>query len=362
MELIGQSVNSEEEAYNLYNTYALRVGFGIRRDSQRLKADGSGITTKRYCCSKQGTKRSILSKNEEHIDTRSYRKKVTRVGCKAMVQFSIDRNGVWTVTRHDKIHNHPFCDLSKRHLLKSQRTVTPDQLELLKLMHSSRIKVSDVMRLLKKEVGGSPALGFTNKDAYNALAADKRKHLDGTDTNTLMGKLNQRKSEDQNFYFAFEFDEEASLTSIFWRDSMMREDYNIFGDVVVFDTTYRTNKYDMICAPFVGMNHHNKNIMLGCGFILNERIESFIWLFRTFLSSMEGKHPRTIMTDQAPSIAAAIRLVFPQAKHRLCIWHIIENSKIHIRMLRSQHGFIERFNKILMHCDTEVEFNHHWTR
>ena len=87
-----------------------------------------------------------------------------------------------------------------------------------------------------------------------------------------MGKLNQRKSEDQNFYFAFEFDEEASLTSIFWRDSMMREDYNIFGDVVVFDTTYRTNKYDMICAPFVGMNHHNKNIMLGCGFILNERI------------------------------------------------------------------------------------------
>jgi len=76
-------------------------------------------------------------------------------------------------------------------------------------MQSSRIKVSDAMRLLKKEVGGSPTLSFTNKDAYNALAADKRKHLDGTDTNTLMGKLNQRKSEDQNFYFAFEFDEEV---------------------------------------------------------------------------------------------------------------------------------------------------------
>ena len=70
----------------------------------------------------------------------------------------------------------------------------------------------------------------------------------------------------------------------------------------------------------------------------------------------------TIMTDQALSIAAAIRSVFPQAKHRLCIWHIIENSKIHIRMLLSQRGFIEKFNKILMHCDTEAEFNHHWTR
>jgi len=45
----------------------------------------------------------------------------------------------------------------------------------------------------------------------------------------------------------------------------MIEDYNLFGDVVVFDTTYRTNEYEMTCASFVGMNHHNKNIMLGCG-------------------------------------------------------------------------------------------------
>ena len=89
--------------------------------------------------------------------------------------------------------------------------------------------MSDAMQLLNKGVGVSPALGFTNKDSYNALAADNRKHLDDTDTNTLNGKLNQRKGEDQNFYFAFEFDEEASLTSIFWRDSLMREDYNLFG-------------------------------------------------------------------------------------------------------------------------------------
>ena len=153
------------------------------------------------------------------------------------------------------------------------------------------------MRMLKKEVGSSPALGFTNKDAYNALASDKRKNLDGTHGNPLMGKLNQRKVDDQNFYFAFEFDEGASLTSIFWRDTIMQDDYDLFGDVVIFDTTYKTNKYNMICALFVGMNHLNKNGMLGCGFILNERIESFIWLFRTFLAAIGGKHPRTIMTD-----------------------------------------------------------------
>ena len=103
---------------------------------------------------------------------------------------------MWIVIGHDKIHNHPFCDLNKCHFLKSQRTVTQEQLELLKLMQSSRIEVFDATRLLKKKVGGSPALGLTTKDAYNALVVDKRKHLNGTDTNTLMGKLNQRKSHD----------------------------------------------------------------------------------------------------------------------------------------------------------------------
>jgi len=46
----------------------------------------------------------------------------------------------------------------------------------------------------------------------------------------------------------------------------MLEDYTLFGDLVVFDTTYRTNKYDMICAPFIGVNNYAMNVMFGCSF------------------------------------------------------------------------------------------------
>ncbi|KAL8538718.1 hypothetical protein ACS0TY_000652 [Phlomoides rotata] len=49
--------------------------------------------------------------------------------------------------------------------------------------------------------------------------------------------------------------EERRLLNVFWRDSMMQEDFRIYGDVMVFDTTYKTNKYDLICAPFVGVNN-----------------------------------------------------------------------------------------------------------
>ena len=51
----------------------------------------------------------------------------------------------------------------------------------------------------------------------------------------------------------------------------MKVDYDAFGDLLVHDTTYRTNKYGMICGPLVGMNHHNNNVMFGIGFLINEK-------------------------------------------------------------------------------------------
>ena len=91
---------------------------------------------------------------------------------------------------------------------------------------------------------------------------------------------------------------------------------------------------------------------------MNEKIESFVWLFKTFLKSMDGKHPITMMTDQSFSMASAIKVVFPHARHRLNCWHIIENSRKNIGNLRYCEGFIEVFNRVLMECDIVDEFHH----
>ncbi|XP_022873843.1 protein FAR1-RELATED SEQUENCE 5-like [Olea europaea var. sylvestris] len=65
-----------------------------------------------------------------------------------------------------------------------------------------------------------------------------------------------------------------------------RQTYKEFGDVVTFDATYLTNKYDMPFAPFVGVDHHRQSILLGCGLVSNEDIDTFVWLFSTWLKSM----------------------------------------------------------------------------
>ncbi|KAL8470378.1 hypothetical protein ACS0TY_033015 [Phlomoides rotata] len=97
----------------------------------------------------------------------------------------------------------------------------------------------------------------------------------------------------------------------FWSDAILRRYYNFFGDVVVFDRTYNTNKYRMIFTPLVGVNHHGQTIILNCGFFSDEKTESFVWLFSKLMEAMTKKTPGIIITDQDPAMTKAIAQVFP---------------------------------------------------
>ena len=70
--------------------------------------------------------------------------------------------------------------------------------------------------------------------------------------------------------------------SFFRRDSQTKSAYLSFGDLFKFDKIYRTYCYEMICAPFVFMNNYAKNVMVGCGFLMNKKVDSFGWLFEIF--------------------------------------------------------------------------------
>ncbi|XP_056692848.1 protein FAR1-RELATED SEQUENCE 5-like [Spinacia oleracea] len=139
------------------------------------------------------------------------------------------------------------------------------------------------------EAGGEENLGHSKKDHLNYCTRLKMKQIEGGDAQAVTDIMYLELEGDPNFFFRFRLDEKGKLRSLFWRDSMMIEYYGIFGDIVVFDTTYRTNRYNLICAPIVGINNHWNNCMFGCAFIGDEKIESFVWLLQTFKKSMGGK-------------------------------------------------------------------------
>jgi hypothetical protein len=71
-------------------------------------------------------------------------------------------------------------------------------------------------------------------------------------------------------------DDDSRLQNVFWAHARSRAAYEFFGDIITFDTTYLTNRYDMPFAPFVCVNHHGQSILLGAGLISNENTETFV--------------------------------------------------------------------------------------
>ncbi|XP_021758653.1 protein FAR1-RELATED SEQUENCE 5-like [Chenopodium quinoa] len=346
-------VKSDEEACELYNSYAFKHGFGTRKGDKKTRNDKT-VRQRFLTCSYAGFKKiksDVL-----------YQKRDFRTGCKAYIQFDVDKeSGLYYVVKHEMEHNHSRVPVSKRHLIRSHRKVSSDQLAMVTSLSENGIPIADAYRVIRDQDGGEANLSFLQRDLYVALSGEKKKKFDGCDTKQLISYFKERKSKEYDFYYDFDVDEKGHLQSFFFRDSRMKVDYDAFGDLLVHDTTYRTNKYGMMCGPFVGMNHHNKNVMFGIGFVINEKWESFEWLFNTFLRSMGDKHPITIMTDQAQSMAKAIRIVFPNSRHRLCTWHIGENAKNNIKGLRAKEGFNDLFDIVLKYTDTMVEFEHYWS-
>lgn len=58
------------------------------------------------------------------------------------------------------------------------------------------------------------------------------------------------------------FDNESRIKNLMWTTGSSRMQYKFFGDVVTFDTIYKTNLYDMPFGLFVGVNNHFQSIIL----------------------------------------------------------------------------------------------------
>ncbi|XP_074289145.1 protein FAR1-RELATED SEQUENCE 5-like [Silene latifolia] len=190
-----------------------------------------------------------------------------------MIRFTVEDNGEWKVTHHVTEHNHYFAKPHERHLIRSARKVTREKALIMHNLVNSGNKISNAYDFLAKDAQGEENLGFTKKDCYNHLNQAAQKCLEAGDAQSLIDYFKSKQLVDPMFYYSFQVDQNGRLTNVFWRDGKSMLDYEAFGDVFIYDNPYRTNKYDMICAPFVGVNHHGKNVMFGCAFLFNEGLK-----------------------------------------------------------------------------------------
>ncbi|KAL8466369.1 hypothetical protein ACS0TY_035463 [Phlomoides rotata] len=183
-----------DEMHTLYYNHAREMGFSVRKGTSRFSRDETLIVLgKLFLCACAG----IRVSTKENCSKQKRNVALTRTNCKAMMRIKRNNDGVYEVVKHIEKHNDPLTRTEWSHLHRSERSITDEK----------------------------------------AIAIEEM--------------INQDEEED-GFFFRVKMDDDGRLSNLFWRDSMMREDYEIYGDVMVFDTTYRTNRFgELKCdSPF----------------------------------------------------------------------------------------------------------------
>lgn len=311
---VGMSFPSIEDAFDMVQKYAFSVGFGFVKFSHSTNKAGICVYHK-FACHKGGTRKERNYKRER-------KRPVARTNCPAKVNLAQREGGRWKITQVNVEHNHDMDPRNSR-FLNAHRTVPSLLKRRFEMFDATGVKMSKVIRAVTAEAGGPENMPCLPRDCRNYVDKARRERFGGVDAEALYILFTRMQKVSRDFYFEIDATVDGRMKNVFWIDDRSRAAYKEFNDVVTFDTTYLLNKYKMPFAPFVGVNHHGHSILLGCALISNEEAKTFEWLFKTWLQAMGGKAPEAIITDQCPSIGKGISIVFPHARHRWCLWHIL---------------------------------------
>nr|GEX72087.1 protein FAR1-related sequence 5-like [Tanacetum cinerariifolium] len=156
------------------------------------------------------------------------------------MQVTLSSEGEWVVDQFSDEHNHLF-DSSSKVIKKRSHSIfhRSNECKDVVLLSKARMKPSEITKIVNAFRGGEA--DQLTRVQCSAIVSEERKY------------------------------------------GRSRTSYCQFGDVVVFDVTYRTNKFSFPFAPFVGVNHHGLSILLGVALLENETKKMFKWLFEQFL-------------------------------------------------------------------------------
>nr|GFB58081.1 hypothetical protein [Tanacetum cinerariifolium] len=116
----------------------------------------------------------------------------------------------------------------------------------------------------------------------------------------------------------------------------------------------------MIVDKMINRQLH-KCVTFGAALLSDETEDSYRWMLKAFLK-VHQKQPTLALTDQDAALRNVVVTMFPESKHRLCMWHITQKlpGKV-LGDLDTDSEFRKEFHKLIwnVHIGPEV-FENRW--
>jgi hypothetical protein len=151
------------------------------------------------------------------------------------------------------------------------------------------------------------------------------------------------------------------LIKMIFTSPSMKGFYQVYGDVVLLDSTFKSNIYNFPLVVFSGISHEGRNIIFAIAFINNEQATTYRWVLEKFIKLHDDKRPKAIITDQDGALIKSIDAIFGSSvNHLLCRWHLERNIRSHFAYLsgnREKDRVLKERILNLIYCVKIEHFN-----
>ncbi|KAM6585971.1 hypothetical protein CsatB_012973 [Cannabis sativa] len=345
---LGMEFESYEDAYSYYNCYAKEVGFRVRVKNSWFKRNSREKYGAVLCCSSQGFKR---------IKDVNRLRKETRTGCPAMIRMRLVDTKRWRILEVTLEHNHLLGSKVYKSIKKMgngvKRNCQPS--------NDADVRTIKLYKALVIDSGGNGTSNPIARDATGMFPDHPNQlNIRRGDTQALYNYLCRMQLTNPNFFYLMDLNEEGRLRNVFWIDARSRAACGYFSDVIYLDNTYMSSKFEIPLVAFVGINHHGQSVLLGCGLLAGETTESYIWLFKAWLTCTLGHSPQTIITDRCKTLSSVIAEVFPRCHHRFSLSLIMKKVPEKLGGLCNYDAIRKALVKAVYESMKVIEFEAAW--
>ncbi|XP_076910400.1 protein FAR1-RELATED SEQUENCE 5-like [Bidens hawaiensis] len=127
---------------------------------------------------------------------------------------------------------------------------------------------------MRTKYGGFEEVGATKDDCKNFIQS-LTYYIGEHDAEMAVQRLSEKKNCCDGYLFEYTVNFNGELNRLFWADEISKKNYLAFGDIISFDATFKTNKYDMVFVPFTAIDNHCRNVTFGAALLSSESIEAY---------------------------------------------------------------------------------------
>ena len=152
--------------------------------------------------------------------------------------------------------------------------------KLIKVLQAAHLSLKDILNVLVKH---DPEANYTRADIRNEVAKARVEELDGlTPTQALFVALEAYNIQDENlenrYIYWYHRDNEGRVDYLFFIHPKSQELLCRHLDVLLINSTYSTNRYNMPLAHITGRTSQNGSFNIGYAFMVAERTEHYTLL------------------------------------------------------------------------------------